>query len=114
VRTRSRPYADELLRVSTASLKVELGPSRWRSAHSVRLDAEGHVIDARVVEMPCRTTKGGKRRFLVCGRCGKPCTVLGLVPAVGWCCRSCGGWRGRARTAVRAPAEMSNFEESGR
>lgn len=100
MRSRARWYADEIQRVSIARLKLDLGPARWRGTKVVHLDADGHEADVPLLDLPAATTFGGTRRFLQCPRCGGRAQVLGVVPGVGWCCASCGGWKGRA--AVRA------------
>jgi hypothetical protein len=96
MRSRSRWYTDELVRTSTAKLKGALGPKRWSSTSVVHLAADGYDADVRIVDVPCATTYGGARRFLVCPSCGSErCTTLAVVPGLGWRCRSCGAWRGR-------------------
>jgi hypothetical protein len=99
VKNRSYCFTDELLRITTAKLKVELGPARWRSTSQVHLDAGGFDVSVRLVDVPAATTHGGRRRFMVCPSpsCGQYCTTLAVVPGVGWLCRRCAGWRGRPR-----------------
>lgn len=99
--SRRRLWTQQIRRISTAALKLELGPARWRRTRCVHLEADGCAADVEVVDEPCATTKGGFRRFLRCPRCGSPrATVLGLVPGMGWSCRACAGWVGRSRTRV--------------
>jgi hypothetical protein len=98
----------EVLRISSATLKRELGPERWRSTNQVHVEADGYEADVRVIEAPCPTTHGGRRRFLECPRCGSVrATVLGVVPGVGWSCRACGRWRGRTRRPRRCHSAVS-------
>jgi hypothetical protein len=98
VRPRSRWYTDELTRTSTARLKVELGPKRWRETPIVHLESDGFAAEVRLVDVPCGTTHGGTRRFMICPSCGaERCTTLAVIPGSGWRCRACGGWRGRER-----------------
>jgi hypothetical protein len=100
--TARQPRTRDVRRVSTAMLKVELGPTRWRATSRVHLECEGYAADVRVVDVPCATSHGSHRRFLECPRCGSTrATVLGVVPGVGWCCRLCGRWRGHAAPRIR-------------
>lgn len=100
---RSRWYTDELLRISTAKLRLELGPKRWRSTSVVRLEADGYVQDVALVDVDAPYVHGGTRRFMVC-RCGSMCTTLALIPGEGWRCRRCSGYRSRERRRVPATA----------
>lgn len=104
MRRRSRWYTDELLRTSTAKLKVELGPKRWREARSVHLEADGYAVDVALMDAPSPTSLGKQtRRFLVCPSCGSDRrTTLALVPGRGWMCQGCCRWRGRARRPSEA------------
>jgi hypothetical protein len=103
VSLRQRPWTHEVRRISTATLKLELGPSRWRRTKNVRLEADGYTAAVEVVDEPCPTTRGGSRRFLRCPRCGSSrATVLGVVPGIGWACRSCARWIGRSRRRADA------------
>jgi hypothetical protein len=100
--TAPQPRTSDVRRVSTATLKLELGPSRWRSTPRVHLECDGHEADVRVVDVTSPTSHGGHRRFLECPRCGSTrATVLGVVPGVGWSCRACGRWRGRSAPRPR-------------
>lgn len=113
MRAGTRPRTQEVTRTSTAALKLELGPTRWRRTTRVHLEADGYAAEVEIVEVPCASTKGGARRFLRCARCGNArVTVIGLVPGIGWCCRACGRWRSvparppppRADTELEPPA----------
>ncbi len=55
-------FMDELVRISTARLKVESGPAKWRSTSQVLLDAAGFAMDVRLVDVCAIRTHGGKRR----------------------------------------------------
>jgi hypothetical protein len=112
VRTRKRWYTDELVRVSTAKLKVELGPARWRATSLVRVEADGFASRVRVIDVAAPSAHGGRRRFLICPACSRRCTTLGLVPGAGWCCRTCGGWRGRERRRVALAPTACAFSAS--
>jgi hypothetical protein len=111
MRSRTRWYTDELIRTSTAKLKIELGPTKWRNTSVVHLAAEGYEAEVRIVDVPCETTHGGSRRFLVCPSCGSErCTTLAVFPGEGWRCRSCGGWRGRERRRIISDGPVSASE----
>lgn len=101
MRTRARWYTDEVLRISTSRLRVEMGPAQWRKTSVVHLSADGDQATVVVKDVPSTTTYGGTRRMLECPRCRSSCTVLGVIPGAGWACRGCGGWRGRDVRRVR-------------
>ncbi len=111
-------YTDELLRISTAKLKIELGPKRWRNTSTVHLEAEGFAADVRLVDVDAPYVHGSRRRFMICPApgCGTRCTTLALIPGDGWRCRRCSGYRSRegrrwrAEEIVAAPANPSAAE----
>lgn len=92
----------DVLRLSTARCKLEVGPTKWRTAATVHFAADGYEADVELVRIPCTTT--GQRTFMRCPRCGNDrVTTIGLVEGSGWSCRSCARWRGaRKRQADEA------------
>jgi len=88
-------YTDQVMRLSTARLRVELGPRRWSEASTITLEADGWHSNVRLVDVPHPSAHGGTVRRVTCPDCGRPCATLALVPGKGFCCRRCGGWRSR-------------------
>lgn len=93
---RRRPFTDEVARISIADLRRAVGPE-WRDVTSVALNIGGALTAVvALVELPCATTFGGKKRWLRC-RCGAAVMTLGYLDGVGLCCRACSRWKGRER-----------------
>lgn len=93
---RRRPFTDEVARISIADLRRSIGPT-WRSMTSVALTIGDEVTNVELLDLPCATTFGGKKRWLRC-RCGAAVMRVGHVDGVGFCCRHCAKWKGRGRS----------------
>lgn len=68
---------------------------------SVVLTVGGVVTEVELLDLPCATTFGGKKRWLRCP-CGAAALRLGHVDGVGLCCRRCARWKGRDRFTYSA------------
>lgn len=111
MRPKVRLYTHEVLRITTTKLRAELGPSRWRTLSVIQVEADGLQATVQLVDLDAPSVHGGKARSMVCPGCGNPrVRTLGLVPSFGWCCRSCGGWKGawRKRQQVAALREKAH------
>ncbi len=103
---RTRPYRDEVTRISVRQLRESLGKS-WRSATSVNLTVGDTVTVVEILDLPCETTFGGKKRWLLCA-CGRKAMALGHLEGMGWSCCKCGRWAGRDKTRLlREPQRAS-------
>lgn len=93
---RRRPFTDEVARISIAALRRSIGPA-WRTMTSVRLTIGGVVNVVELLDRPCATTFGGRKRYLRCV-CGTAVMRLGYVDGVGLRCRACTRWKSREQS----------------
>ena len=98
-------YRDAITRVSIAQVRAQFTPRAFRALATVRLDVNGIVAEAVLVDDTGAGFVKGMRRWFACPRCQRRVNVLGAVDVLGWVCPRCGGWRSRNRRDREARSE---------
>lgn len=93
-----RPYRDTVTRVSIRQLRAQFSPKVFAALDEVVVQAGAGVAKVKIVSVPS-SAHGGRRRWILCPRCSRQTSVIGLMPDVvgadGWGCFRCRRWKSR-------------------
>lgn len=97
-------WADQIPIVTLARLRSMYRPRRFRELSSIELDVDGVHTEIEIILEPGDGAVRGPRRWLRCHACRRRAVALGFVPGFSWSCRTCLGWRARARIPMKKGA----------
>jgi hypothetical protein len=94
-------YRDDVVRISIRELRGRFKRRTFDQLETVTVHHGPVAATVSITRAAAPTAIGGSRRALVCPRCGRATSAIGVVPVVDgygyWACahRSCGNWKSR-------------------
>lgn len=94
-----RPFRDSVTRLSLRQLRAQFAPKVFAALKEVQVQAGESMASVEVVSVHASSAHGGRRRWMLCPRCSRQTSVIGLVQDADgnetWACFRCARWKSR-------------------